>query len=411
MPAREVLCCMILVQLLLAVSAVHAYYESRPVVHISDVLSSQQAQSVYHRVEDIELRGKFFGFRVESEMGHYDIRSMAMFRKRIQEISTLVQAMNQMNRENQDLSEEIRGQFSIRANSAIDILSRPVESASNLAGQFADNLNETLTGKGKRNQSSIPAYLPKEPADPVAAMHKRNVASQWGLDVYSSNLNVQQFLNLVTRARTGGRISAGTPTLRSEIRRPPRAADADVEANTYFLLKSQGVEDLNQLNGRVLKTMNINPASIDHFITHDAFSPTNQTRITHYLQAIEGLRNRGAFIEAALEAQDEVMALAFDESAMMLKHFHEEIAPLEKLFAGNDVLEAVTSERSIAYFVPVDMIYWSVETEKLFDSLQQRARDSGFSGWELVTAGRLTSEARKQLEKRNFVVRETFVDR
>ena len=104
-------------------------------------------------------------------------------------------------------------------------------------------------------------------------------------------------------------------------------------------------------------------------------------------------------------------SLAFDESAMMLKHYHEEIGGLNKLNAGDEVLEAVGNDRRIAYFVPVDMIYWSEETEALFDSLQKRAMQSGFSSWELVTAGRLTPEARKQLQQRKFVVRETFVDR
>ena len=135
---------------LLVISAIsvvtYAYYEARPVIRMSDVLTSQQAQSVYHRVEDIELNGKFYSFRVDSELGNYNIVSLAMFRNRIQEISTLAQAISQFNKKDDGLSEEIRGQFTIRADSAIDILSRPVESAADLAGQFADNLNDTLSG-------------------------------------------------------------------------------------------------------------------------------------------------------------------------------------------------------------------------------------------------------------------------
>ena len=390
---------------------VNAYYEARPVIRMSDVLSSQQAQSVYHRVEDIELSGRFYNFRVHSDMGSYNISSMALFRKRVQEISTLAQAMSQFNKKDEDLSDELRGQFSIRADSAIDIISRPVESAADLAGQFADNLNETLTGNTRHAETSALDYMRRESSDPVAAMHKRNIASQWGLDVYSSNLNVQEFLNSVTRARSAGRISSGTPPLRSQIRRPAEAADIEFELNTSYLLKNKSVQELQQINTGLLNAMNINSSVAEQFLDHRAFSPRHQTRISHYLDAIKGLRNRGAFIEAALAVQDEVMALAFDESAMMLKYYHEEVAALAKLNAGEEVLEAVGTDRRIAYFVPVDMIYWSEETEKLFDSLQKRAMQSGFSSWELVTAGRLTDEARNQLVSRKFVVRETFVDR
>ncbi len=387
----------------------YAYYEARPVIRMSDVLTSQQAQSVYHRVEDIELDGKFYNFRVYSDMGQYNITSLALFRNRIQEISTLAQAINQFQKEDDGLSEELRGQFSIRANSAIDIISRPVESAANLAGQIADNLTETLSGVS--TETTRFSYLGQELKDPVAAMHKRNIASQWGLDVYSSNLNVQEFLNAVTKARSAGRISAGMPMLRSQIRRPAKAADIEIELNTAYLLKNKSIDELHQINNNLLVGMKINKSVIDKFLNHTAFSPRHKTRISHYLASIEGVRNRSAFIEAASDAQNEVMALAFDESAMMLKYYHDEIVSLEKLNAGSEVLEAIGEDRRIVYFVPVDMIYWSEQTEQLFDSLQRRAEESGFITWELITAGSITEEASKQLKKRRFVLRDKFVNR
>ena len=96
---------------------------------------------------------------------------------------------------------------------------------------------------------------------------------------------------------------------------------------------------------------------------------------------------------------------------MMVKHYHDDIARLEKLYAGTEVLEAISTDRRIVYFVPVDIIYWSEQTEQLFDKLQRRAIDSGFGSWELITAGSITEEAARQLKKRNFVVRDKFVDK
>jgi hypothetical protein len=377
---------------------------------MSEVLTSQQAQSVYHRVEDIELSGKFYNFRVESDMGKYNITSLALFRNRIQEISTLAQAISEFSRKDENLSEEIRGQFSIRADSAIDILSRPVESAADLAGQFADNLNETLTGLPD-NATDTFGYHIRESKDPVAAMHKRNIASQWGLDVYSTNLRVQEFLNAVTKARSSGRISAGTPTLRTQINRPPKAADFEIETYTEYLLKSKSVQELYQINRSLLIDMKINAEIVNKFLQHSYFSPRHLTRISHYLDSMNGVRNRSAFIEAASQIRNEVMALAFDESAMMLKYYHDKVAKLEKLFAGSEVLEAISKDGRIVYFVPIDLIYWSEQTEQLFDSLQVRAKESGFGAWELVTAGSVTEEAGKELQQRKFTVRDKFVNK
>ena len=388
---------------------VFAYYEARPAIRMSDVLTSQQAQSLYHRVVDIELDGKFYNFYVDSDMGNYDISSLAMFRTRIQEISTLAQAISEFSRKDDNLSEEIRGQFSIRADSAIDIISRPVESATNLAAQVADNLNQTLSGLPE-NATNTFGYHGQELADPVASMHKRNIASQWGLDVYSTNLRVQEFLNAVTKVRSSGRISAGTPMLRSQINKPLKAADIEIETYTAFLLKSKSVRELDQINRRLLIDMKINDEIVDKFLQHTAFSPRHKTRISHYLDSLQGVRNRSAFIEAASEIDSEVLALAFDESAMMLKYYHDKVAKLEKLFAGSEMLEAISKDGRIVYFVPIDLIYWSETTEQLFDSLQNNAKQSGFNVWELVIAGSLTEEAAKALKQRNFTVREKFVN-
>ncbi len=390
-------------------STAYAYYEARPAIRMSDVLTFQQAQSVYHRVVDIELDGKFYVFRVDSEMGNYNISSLALFRSRIQEISTLAQAISEFSRKNDNLSEEIRGQFSIRADSAIDIISRPVESAANLAGQFADNLNDTLSGIPEQATNTF-GYQGQESKDPVAAMHKRNIASQWGLNVYSTNLRVQEFLNAVTKARSSGRISAGTPSLRSQLNRPLKAADVEIELNTDYLLKSKSVQELHQINKSLLIEMNINKAIVDNFLLNTAFSPRHKTRITHYLDSINDVHNRAAFIEAAQQVNSEVMALAFDESAMMLNYYHDEVASLEKLYAGREVLEAISKDGRIVYFVPIDLIYWSEQTERLFNSLQLRAKESGFHSWELITAGSVTNEAGKELRKREFTVREKFVN-
>ncbi len=387
-----------------------AYYEAHPAIRMSEVLTSQQAQSVYHRVEDIELVDKFYKFRVDSEYCNQDVSSMSQFRIRLQEITTLAQAISQFRKGDSKLSKELSEQFSIRADSVMDIISQPVKSAANLAGQVVEDLDETVNGVPVAPTETF-NYPVSESKDPVVAMHKRNIASQFGLDLYSTNPKVQEFLNAVASARSSGRISAGTPTLRSQINRPLRAADMEVEADIAFLLKNKNADELYQINKDLLSAMNINAGIIDRFLRHGVFSPTRITRISRYLDSMSGVRNRSAFIEAASHAENEVMALAFDETAMMLKYYDGKIASLEKLYAGSEVLEAISKDGRIVYFVPVDLIYWTKQTEHLFDSLKRRAESSGFSSWELVTAGSVTEEADKELRQREFTVRDKFVNK
>ncbi|MFQ5658810.1 MAG: hypothetical protein ACE5GZ_00170 [Gammaproteobacteria bacterium] len=281
--------------------------------------------------------------------------------------------------------------------------------ATNLAGQITSNLNETLNAT-PRDTEVVFSYTGGESADPVTAMHKRNIASQWGLDVYSTNPKVQEFLNAVARARSAGIISSGSPLMGVRAGKSIKVINPELESGINALLKSKSIADLNLINNKLLEAMNIRQDIRAKFLQHAIYSPRHKTRITHYLNLLDGVRNRSAFIEASIGIEDESMALTFEEAAMMLAYYHQHIISLQKLYAGNELLQIITSDNRIVYLAPVDIIYWSERTERLFDGLLKKAGMAGFSSWELVTAGILTREARSQLKKRKFLIREDFIN-
>jgi len=384
-------------------------YEVNPGLHLTEILSPKLAQSLHHRVDDVVVDGRFFNFYVESDYGVYNVRSMALLRIRVNEINTLGRAIIQFESRDKGLSNELRGQLRISADSAMDIISRPVSSAANLAGQLANNLNKTLTGSPEAGPEKSFSYTGGESIDPTTAMHKRNVASQWALDVYSTNPKVQEFLNAVAKARSSGRISAGAPAIGGHTGVVFKGSNRELETEISFLLKSKNAADLRIVNNRKLADMNIRPDIREKFLQHEFYSPRHKTRITHYLDLLDGVRNRSTFVDTAIGAKDEIMSLAYEESAMMLVHYHQHINKLAKLHAGEEVLQVITQDNRILYFAPVDVVYWSESTERLFDSLLKRATIAGFNGWELITTGSLTEQARSQLQQRRFILHEKFI--
>ena len=389
--------------------AIASAYEQLPTVHLTNILSPKLAQSVYHRVDDVEVSGRSFLFRMDSDYGVYNIRSLVLLRIRVNEIATLGHAINQFDRHDEIFSNELRGQLRINAESAIDIITSPVSSATNLAGQIATNLNDALISTPEATPVKAFSYTGGQSVDPVTAMHKRNIASQWGLDVYSTNPKVQEFLNAVAKARSSGHITAGAPQIGGKSGVSTNVTNRTAEAEILFLLKSKNELELDVINDNKLAGMNIRKDIRDEFIQHPFFSPTHKTRITHYLGLLEGVRNRSAFIQAVTEVEDEQQALAYQESVMMLLYYHQKIGPLLKLHAGKDVLQVIAQGNRMLYFAPVDIIFWSQSTEHLFDTLLNSISNAGFNGWELITPGILTKEARAQLEQRRFILREKFV--
>jgi len=384
-------------------------YEDFPTVHITDVISPELAQSLQHRVEEANFDGKYINFEVGSDFGNYNISSLSMLRVRVQEITTLGTAMRQFSTKDPELSDHLQGQFNVRADSAIDIITRPVSTATTIAGQFKENMDETLTGVSPEVAQAY-QYAESGSDDPVTAMHKRNVAGQWRLDVYSTNPKVQEFLNTVARQRSSGTISAGSPTLFRQIVKPLKVVDRDTETSLYTLLKNNSAEELGFVNDQLLTDMKINPDLREKFLQHRAYSPGHKTRIAHYLEKLPDVRNRSAFIEYSLSAIDESSALNYEEAIMMLVYYHNTVADLQKFHIQDGVLQVLTTENHIVYMGMADLLYWSEETARLFGSLQNQAGIAGFKAWEIITSGYLTTEARSQLQSQNFVIRERFSD-
>ena len=386
-------------------------FESAPAAHVSEILSPKLAQSVYHTVDTVKVVGRFYHFHIESEYGQYDPPSLALLKIRVHEVRTLGQAVSEFARENTELSEQLHGQLSVRANSAIDIISRPVSTATSLAGQIAHKLDGTASGPVNATASRLPAdsVAMEYVADPVMAMHRRNVAAQWRLDVYSGNPQVQEFLNEVAEARSAGQLSMGTPALA----RPGEygVADPQIEAAVAMELKTKTRDELAAQDRSLLAAMGVPNSTAAEFLANQTYSPSHRARLLYFLEALKDVRDRSAFVEAAAQGVVDLQSeLAFEQAAMILVRYDHHVDRVEKIYIGPQLMAAITRDLRIVYIAPVDIIYWSQPTAKLFTNLRQEAGKAGFKGWELVTAGDLTPMAKSALTKLGFTVRERFVD-
>jgi hypothetical protein len=285
----------------------------------------------------------------------------------------------------------------------VDIISRPVELAGNVAGQMADNLDQTLTGRSTRSGNAYTARN-AEPDDPVAAMHKRNVASQWGLDVYSANLRVQDFLNATARERSAGRISSGSPILNRQTIKPLKVENTDVEMSIRYLLKDNSISQLSEANKKTLSDMKVKSDISDSFINADKYSPSQKTRIIQYVKQLNGVRNLGVFFTLAMTANTLTEAIGFEIAAMNLADYHTGNHSLRQLYVSDGSLQAITNENHIINIVMGDLVYWSDDIAQKFEILYRNAMNSGFDGWGVLTSATFTEEARNELKAREFTL-------
>ena len=400
-------------------------HEQPPHVELDQVLTETLMQSGVHRVEDyLRIKGTMFEFTVDSDHGRYDVPSIPMVILRIHEIRTLAQAVDAYQRENRKLAAELRGIMQVGSASGVDILSSPLDSGSADIGRYVNNnVGQTIEDFGKRSDpqrrrtgspggesgTGVNMYESWLPEDPILASHKRAVALQLDLDIYSSNSRVQAFLETLARARGGGNRNAGMVTV-SLPRRPEITVDRGrIEFAVRTAIARKTVRQLYVQDQAALQAMGIEPDLYHAFMSHRAFSPRHKTEITGYLAYMQGVANRGALLRAALRASDEISALGYTRMARMLAYYHETTERLKGLVSGGRVLMATTTGNNMVMVLPFDLLWWSSDTDRVFSSLAKFADQNGFALRELLLVG-ITSEAtRVQLEGRKFLVREKYL--
>ncbi len=376
-------------------------YERPPRVDAANILPGNMRQSGHHRLSnDVGMVGNFYRFTVDSDFGAYHVTSLALLKIRIHEIRTLSQAVTRFQRENAPVFNSLPSQLRVTGDSVRDIVTSPISTSSQLAGQFTNKLGRTLRGE---------VLTPDARGDevtPVSAAQKRNMARQLDLDVYSSNSDVQTFLDAVARARTAGRVRSLSPVIK---RGSVRVAGGVVDAEIKVRLKNLSEEELSAYNRRLLTDMGIEPATVRSFLAHPAYSPTRRTSISVYLAVLDGVANRGLFVADALAARSEADALAYQNLALMLAYYHEKHARLRELRPGPLFPVALTGKGRLLTALPVDLVYWGRELERGLDNLSRRASMGGYQELELITTGVLTNAARTGARTRGFRLREKFL--
>jgi len=392
-----------------------SYDQGDASIALDRLLPESLIASGQHRVTGVRRAGAYrMEFEIESEAaGTQSAESIALAVIRIQEARTLAQATNQFAQDNRELADEMRGQIRIGGDSVVDIVGSPLDTSSKVVGQFGRNVGQTIEELGQFPGPGERADAAGRTAseDPIFASHRRSVAGQLNLDVYSSNPGVQRFLDAMARARSGGLGRAGITTV--SLARPPEVSvdggRVQERIRSSVLNEEQG--KLFERDRDLLLAAGVEPALAERLLTHPVLSPTHMSAITEYLAFMQGVGNRGAVVEAALDARDEVEALAKVQIARMYAHYHESWTPLSSLLGAGRLALALNRDGALLVALPFDILEWTAETDRVFTGLASFAERKQVTGRTVLLSGVATPRAQAALGERGFEIYERFLFR
>ena len=405
----------VLTMLLASAAAAQDGYEQRVDVALDEVLPEALITSGQHRVTGVRREpGPRLLFTIESEVaGVQDVASIPLALTRIQEAQVLAQAVSQFRSDVRRKADEDRGQLRVEGDSIGDIVTSPLTTGSEVVGQFGRNVGQTFQEFGQfpgpQDDGRIEGGGPV--ADPIFESRRRSVASQLGLDVYSSNPSVQRLLDAVARARAGGQPRAGITTV--SLTRPPEVTvgGGAVQERIRSDVLNQERGALFERNAERLQASGISTELTRRLLEHPVLSPTHKAAITEYVAFMDGVRNRDALVAAALDAGDEVQALGQVQIARMFAWFHESVGPLREFIDAGHLPLAVSDGGGLVMALPFDVLEWSAESDRVFSALADFADRKNARSRTVVLTGVVTERALSELAQRAFNVRQRFLFR
>ena len=386
------------------VMAQQARYETPPILSASKILPPELLSGPNFRVQERVTNDGFLNiYTIDSPFGSMTAVSTALLRKRIQEINAMV-AMEKLKTTTQYLdSLKASGMSTLAA--AKDMVFQPVKT-----------LGAAVSGVGllfRRAGDSLFGPKPSEAEDSRFqsmigfSNYKREIAYEFGVDVYSRNELLQDRLNEL--AWTG---FAGGLTVSAAMAAVPGGAGIAMTAIsttrlTTSIFRNVPPQDLRRQNTEKLTAMGVEQGTVDTFINNTVFSPREQTILVSALEEMMGVAGRQRFVQVASLTNNADMAFFRQRQAEMYAGYHKAIAPLTQFVFLGQLAAARAQNGALVFNVPVDYMVWTESLAQLVAGTDAAVNQlPGVTEKQLWVTGTLSPLARSAMQRLNWKVYE-----
>ena len=329
--------------------------EPSPVFEIADWVSADALQS-----DDFRLAPEVTN---DGILNHYtilvgdDVLEVAgtdLLNLRLQEMAAI--ALMKQLEDTEQFKEAAKSSAKSPLSFAKDVVTSPIDTGRDVidgVGTFFGSIGHAMFGDPSEQEEGVLKTIIGFDAA------KRGLAAQFGVDPYSSNRLLQEQLDDISWVAFAGGI--GPKLAFSFI---PGNVGTVVQVTSFSdgmakLVTTMTPSELKSLNRDVMLAMGVEPQLAEAFLEHPKYSPTRKTFIVGALERMEGVENRGAFLDVALAAQTAADAYLWQRKAEMLAAYHVNIEPVSSLIQVVTDVGSLTQSGKIVAMVPSDYLAWT----------------------------------------------------
>jgi hypothetical protein len=345
-------------------------------------------------------------YEVDTPYGNIKVESTVLLLKRINELRALTKI------------EALQG-TDVYLNAFKAATLQPVKTAEGLITNPVGTVSGIATGIGSffsKVESAVTSTSPHKDniVDSLSgqASYKREFAHQFGVDPYSSYEPLQRALNdLAWTAAAGGL------TVKTALAAVPGAGVAVVSyAGTADslknLVKEKTAAELATINQNKLHDMGVPTPIVQAFMQNATFNPHEQTLLVGHLANMTGVADRKYFIENAVGAHAESVAVFLRVRAQLVNLYNDKVAPVAGFVNAGGIPLMMTKTGVLVGVYPLDYVGWTVpfaQKETAASSAIEAMQE--IKGKEFWVTGTVDPLARTVFEKKGWKVVDRIQDR
>ncbi len=379
-------------------------YQESVVLELENVIDTRDFDTDLYQVNnEVHNDGFLNNYRVSSEFGEWEVSSTKLLKMRLREIA----AISEMRKiEEADSSS---GAIEDNVNQVKDGVSNLVEDPEAAIKGAASGVSKLfkLGGEAWKSRDSQDENQLASLGKAVSGYDKakRKYAGEFGVDPYSSNQALQAELDrLATAAAQGSVFSMAFKAMIPGGLGFAISATGMSQALSDLLVTSSAIE-LRIINRDKMLAMGIDPVLAEQYLDDKSSSPTYRTYLVGALEAMERVSGRGKFIEYAIGAPAEDVAIFRSSAAIMYAWYHKNVHALDRFVKAGSIVAAIDGNGQLVIQAPLDHVLWTESLDLLLAQIGELIDgNQEISGKVLMLTGTVSEMAGQQLEKRGWVV-------
>jgi hypothetical protein len=390
-----------LTALAVASGAGAADYETAKNRPVKEVLApSVAAGPDYTVTEPVVADGYLYHFKVKSTYGAFDVTGTGALRKLAREIWAIGQ-LKQVTKSEVFLK-SLKDQAGKPIVFAKEVVTKPGETLIGVpkgVGRLFNNATTALTSTRDPSQDSAAKELL------LVGSFKRDYATRFEVDPYSSNKVLQEELDKIGKAAALGSWTASAATLPISGTAGAVISATGLSQSFNNVLKNEPPPRIRVINEERLTEMGIAPDIAQRFLDHPVYTPRHDLLLVDSLFRLGTATGRNAYLSAAMAAVDEVEANFFVNMAQVLRGYHEKQGPITGITMVGPLTLAQTKAGAAVIPFALDHGVWTANADKLSQELKTSYRAPGFNGnFEFWVTGTLSARGKEELQARGFTV-------